>query len=71
MTLLAPRAQPKPKLRLEPGPFDRDHAWFQNLMKLRFLFKKIFIEFVTILLLFHVLDFWTLGRWDLSTWTTG
>ena len=27
---------------------------------------KIFIEFLTILLLFHVLVFWSQGMWDLS-----
>ena len=27
---------------------------------------KIFTEFVTILLLFYVLDFWLQGVWDLS-----
>ena len=30
-------------------------------------FFKIFIEFVTIFLLFYVLDFWPLGIWDLSS----
>ena len=28
---------------------------------------KVFIEFVTILLLFYVLDFWLQGMWDLSS----
>ena len=28
---------------------------------------KVFIEFVTILLLFHVLVFWPWGNWDLSS----
>ena len=27
---------------------------------------KVFLEFVTVLLLFHVLDFWLRGLWDLS-----
>ena len=30
------------------------------------LFFKVFIEFVTVLLFFHILDFWPLGIWDLS-----
>ena len=30
------------------------------------LFFKVFIEFVTVLLLFHILVFWPLGMWDLS-----
>ena len=30
---------------------------------------KVFIEFVTILLLFHVLVFWPRGMWDLSSLT--
>ena len=30
-------------------------------------FFKIFIEFVTLLLLIHVLDFWPQGMWDLSS----
>ena len=30
---------------------------------------KVFIEFVTILLLFYVLGFWPLGIWDLSSFT--
>ena len=30
---------------------------------------KVFIEFVTIMLLFHVLDFWPQGTWDLSPLT--
>ena len=30
---------------------------------------KVFTEFVTILLLIYVLDFWLRGRWDLNTWT--
>ena len=43
---------------------------------LRFFFKifflmwtifKVFIEFVTILLLFYVLVFWQRGMWDLSS----
>ena len=31
--------------------------------------KKIFIEFVTVLLLFYVLDFWPWGMWDLRSLT--
>ena len=31
-----------------------------------FFFLKLFIEFVTILLLFYVLVFWPRGMWDLS-----
>ena len=31
-----------------------------------FSFFKVFIEFVTILFLFYVLDFWLRGMWDLS-----
>ena len=31
-----------------------------------FPFFKVFIEFVTILFLFYVLDFWLRGMWDLS-----
>ena len=46
-------------------------------MKLDFFFKvflmwtifKVFIEFVTILLLFYVLVFWLQGTWDLSSLT--
>ena len=46
-------------------------------MKLDFFFKvflmwtifKVFIEFVTILLLFYVLVFWLQGKWDLSSLT--
>ena len=30
---------------------------------------KVFIEFVTILLLFYVLVFWPRGMWDLSSLT--
>ena len=30
-------------------------------------FLKVFIEFVTILLLFYVLVFWPRGLWDLSS----
>ena len=30
---------------------------------------EVFIEFVTILLLFHVLVFWPQGMWDLSSLT--
>ena len=30
---------------------------------------KVFIEFVTILLLFYLLVFWLQGMWDLSTLT--
>ena len=30
---------------------------------------KVFIEFVTILLLFYVLVFWMQGKWDLSSLT--
>ena len=37
--------------------FDEDH------------FLKVFIEFVTSLLLFHVLAFWVQGMWDLSSLT--
>ena len=36
--------------------FDVDHFFF-----------KVFIEFVTILLLFYVLVFWPRGMWDLSS----
>ena len=32
-------------------------------------FLKVFIEFVTILLLFYVLVFWPRGMWDLSSST--
>ena len=32
---------------------------------------KIFIEFVTILFLFYVLDFWARGMWDLSSLDQG
>ena len=35
-------------------------------LKCLFVFK-VFIEFVTILFLFYVLDFWSQGRWDLSS----
>ena len=31
------------------------------------IFLKVFIEFVTILLLFYVLVFWLRGMWDLSS----
>ena len=34
-----------------------------------FLFFKVFIEFVTILLLFYVSVFWPGGMWDLSSAT--
>ena len=38
------------------------------LFKKKFLFVfKVSIEFVTILFLFYVLDFWSQGRWDLSS----
>ena len=30
---------------------------------------KVFIDFVTILLLFHVLVFSSLGMWDSASWT--
>ena len=30
------------------------------------LFFKVFIEFVIVLLLFHILVFWPLGMWVLS-----
>ena len=36
-----------------------------------FFFFKVFIEFVTILLLFYVLVFWLRGMWDLSSPTLG
>ena len=32
-------------------------------------FKKIFIEFVTLLLLFYALVFWPQGMWDLRSLT--
>ena len=32
---------------------------------------KVFIEFVTLLLLFYVLVFWLRGMWDLSSPTRG
>ena len=31
------------------------------------MFLNVFIEFVTILLLFYVLDFWPQGMWNLSS----
>ena len=31
---------------------------------------KVFLEFVTMLLLFHVLVFWLRGLWDLSLFMT-
>ena len=34
-------------------------------------FLKVFIVFVTILLLFYVLVFWPPGMWDLSSPTRG
>ena len=34
-------------------------------------FFLIFIQFVTILLLFYVLFFWLEALWDLSFWTRG
>ena len=30
-------------------------------------FIKVFIKFVTVLLLFYILDFWPGGMWDLSS----
>ena len=36
-----------------------------------FFFFLIFIQFVTILLLFYVLFFWLEALWDLSFWTRG
>ena len=30
---------------------------------------KAYIGFVTMLLLFYVLDFWPQGMWDLNSWT--
>ena len=54
-------------------------ANWRNLLFLTFFFKfffllmwtifKVFIEFVTILLLFYVLVFWLRGMWDLSSLT--
>jgi len=32
-------------------------------------FKNVFVEFVTVLLLFYVLGFWLGGMWDLSSLT--
>ena len=32
-------------------------------------FLKVFIEWVTILLLFDILAFWTKGMWDLNSLT--
>ena len=37
-----------------------------NAFKTFFLKHKVFIEFVTMLLLFYVLFFWPQGMWDLS-----
>ena len=40
-----------------------------NIFFLMWTIFKVFIEFVTILLLFPVLDFWLWGMWDLSSLT--
>ena len=49
------------------------NSWFIPILfsffSLIWTIKKIFLEFVTILLLFHVLAFWPLGMWDLHSLT--
>ena len=42
-------------------------AFFQSEFYLFFNFFKVFIEFVTILLLFYVLVFWPRDMWDISS----
>ena len=42
------------------------HDWVTSFSLSLFIFQ-VFIEFVMILLLFYVLDFWLQGMWDLSS----
>ena len=44
------------------------YVFFLNIFLMWTIFK-VFIEFVTILLLFYVLVFWPRGMWDLSSLT--
>ena len=43
--------------------------FFKDFLFLMWTIFKVFIEFVTISLLFYVLDFWPWGMWDLSSLT--
>ena len=45
---------------------DFSQNFFRFLFFLVWAIFKVFIEFVTILLLFYVLGFWPRGMWDLS-----
>ena len=42
--------------------------FFKDLLLMWIIFK-VFIEFVTVLLLLYVLGFWPQSTWDLSSWT--
>ena len=46
-------------------------GFFLRFSFLRWNFLKSLIEFVTLLLLFYVLDFWSQAMWDLSSPTRG
>ena len=64
----------KKELSLEPNLSFVFEPPFFIFIFLRFFFLmwtnfKVFIEFVTILLLFYVLVFWPRGMWDLSSQT--
>ena len=56
----------KSKWSLRPLLFLEDFCFL-----LTWIVFEVFIEFVTILLLFHVLAFWPRGMWDLSSPTRG
>ena len=49
-----------------------EFSWKKTTLKIFFMahfLNKVFIEFVTTLLLFYVLVFWLGGMWDLSSQT--
>ena len=52
-------------LQLEKSPHSSEDLAQPKINKIIFL--KVFIEFLTILLLFYVLIFWPHGMWDLSS----
>ena len=84
MLLSGPSLVPSPALMMEmrrrgiqedqhplyPDVFTQKYNRFLSVFFfLMWTIFKVFIDFVTILLLFHVLVFWSLGTWDSGSLT--
>ena len=49
------------------GIYDTEKVFFHDLASLYvYIFLKVFVEFITVLLLYYVFVFWPRGMWHLT-----